>query len=390
MRRRARIRAFFFSRSCASRPKFTSYTEYTCGDVCALSTMCSAIFLRMIVIGTISTRSPGLNAGTWRAALGARVRRRRGGWRGWPDSMKPRMSLLVTRPLMPVPLICADVDVVLARDPAHERRRLLTPQLVLAGALPALGVRPPSRGCEPRTRSRGGGCRRCAAVRLTDRGFRQRRLRGGCAGGFGAGLADHRHDDGVDGDGLPFLDLDLGQHAGAGRRDLRVDLVGRDLEQRLVAVDRFADLLDPADDGAFGDRFAHLGHHDVGGHVSALISTLPALRCRPTTFSDARQKRRLERRRIRHRRVLRRDAHDGRVEILERVLGNDRRQLAADAAGAARLVQQQRAARLRHRRQDRLAIERREAAQIDDFRVHAVGLELLSRRRAPCGPSRRT
>ena len=40
------------------------------------------------------------------------------------------------------------------------------------------------------------------------------------------------------GDGLAFLDPDLGQHAGSRRRNLRVDLVGGNLEQRLVAVDR--------------------------------------------------------------------------------------------------------------------------------------------------------
>ena len=85
--------------------------------------------------------------------------------------------------------------------------------------------------------------------------------------------ADHR-DDAVDRHRLPFLDLDLGQHARGRRRDLGVDLVGRDLEQRLVAIDRVADLLDPADDRAFGDRLAHLGHHDVGRHCGSLCSVL--------------------------------------------------------------------------------------------------------------------
>ena len=62
-----------------------------------------------------------------------------------------------------------------------------------------------------------------------------------------AGLGDHG-DDAVDGHRLALLRPDLGQHAGGRRRDLGVDLVGRDLEQRLVAIDRVADLLDPADD----------------------------------------------------------------------------------------------------------------------------------------------
>ena len=33
-----------------------------------------------------------------------------------------------------------------------------------------------------------------------------------------------------------------------------------------VALNRLAHLLDPADDRAFGDRLAHLRHHDIGGH----------------------------------------------------------------------------------------------------------------------------
>jgi hypothetical protein len=94
--------------------------------------------------------------------------------------------------------------------------------------------------------------------RLAGRGHRGR-------GRFGAGFPDHR-DHAVDGDGLAFLDADLGHHAGGRRRDLRVDLVGGDLEQRLVAIDLVADLLDPADDRAFGNRLAHLGHHNISRH----------------------------------------------------------------------------------------------------------------------------
>ena len=55
------------------------------------------------------------------------------------------------------------------------------------------------------------------------------------------------------------LDEDLLQHAGDRRRDLGVDLVGRDLEQRLVDLDVVADLLEPAGDGALGDALAEGG-----------------------------------------------------------------------------------------------------------------------------------
>jgi hypothetical protein len=60
--------------------------------------MCSAIFRRITLIGTTLTLSPGANAGIAAPPPpGARC--------PFPDSMKPRMSCLVTRPLMPVPLI---------------------------------------------------------------------------------------------------------------------------------------------------------------------------------------------------------------------------------------------------------------------------------------------
>ena len=48
--------------------------------------------------------------------------------------------------------------------------------------------------------------------------------------------ADGR-DDAVHGNGLAFLHRDLEQRAGGRRRNLGVDLVGRDLEERLVAID---------------------------------------------------------------------------------------------------------------------------------------------------------
>jgi hypothetical protein len=55
----------------------------------------------------------------------------------------------------------------------------------------------------------------------------------------------------------------FGQHSGDRRRDLRVDLVGRDLEDRLVPLHFVADLLQPLRQRPLGDRFAHLGHDDV-------------------------------------------------------------------------------------------------------------------------------
>jgi hypothetical protein len=66
--------------------------------------------------------------------------------------------------------------------------------------------------------------------------------------------------------------LDLGddlKHAPRGRRwDLRVDLVGGDLTQRLVSFDPVADPLVPGDDRALGDRHADLRHRHLDARVS--------------------------------------------------------------------------------------------------------------------------
>ncbi len=64
-------------------------------------------------------------------------------------------------------------------------------------------------------------------------------------------------------DGLVLLDQDLLKDSGDGGRDLGVDLVGRDLEERLVDRDTVADLLEPTCDGALGDALAELGKDDI-------------------------------------------------------------------------------------------------------------------------------
>ena len=116
---------------------------------------------------------------------------------------------------------------------------------------------------EPLGLRRSGSGRRSAGGRRRRRGrLRLWRL------GRGAGLADDR-DDAVDRNGFALFGPDFGDDAGHGRRNLRIDLVGRNLEQRLITFDRVADLLDPAHDRAFRDRLAHLRHHDIGSHRTA-------------------------------------------------------------------------------------------------------------------------
>ena len=63
-----------------------------------------------------------------------------------------------------------------------------------------------------------------------------------------------------------FGDFDVLQDAGGGRGNLGVDLVGGDFEQRFVALNFVAGLLQPLGNSAFDDGFAHLGHDDVSWH----------------------------------------------------------------------------------------------------------------------------
>ena len=88
---------------------------------------------------------------------------------------------------------------------------------------------------------------------------------GGGRSGGGASGVNHA-DDGLNGHGLAFADFDLFQHAGGGRRNFRVHLVGGDFKERLVALDLVTGLLEPLGDGAFENAFAHLRHYDVNGH----------------------------------------------------------------------------------------------------------------------------
>ena len=80
-----------------------------------------------------------------------------------------------------------------------------------------------------------------------------------------------------------FFDENLEQGASDGGGDLGVDLVGRDLQQRLVGGNGVADRFQPAGDGALSDRLAQRGKSDVSAHgamspwtQSCACSGLPA------------------------------------------------------------------------------------------------------------------
>jgi hypothetical protein len=99
--------------------------------------------------------------------------------------------------------------------------------------------------------------------------------RGGCGGGllFGGlgrrgrlvALADVG-DDLVDLDRVALFEEDLRESPGRRAGNLCVDLVGRNLEERLVAVDVLADLLQPPRNRPLRDGLAHLRHHHFGCH----------------------------------------------------------------------------------------------------------------------------
>ena len=75
--------------------------------------------------------------------------------------------------------------------------------------------------------------------------------------------------------------------------------------------------------------------------------------------------------RVRIGRVPAGDALDRRFEVIEAMLLHQRRQFGAEAAGAGRLVHDDAAAGLLDRVDDRVEVERPQAAQIDDLGVDA-------------------
>src|SRR5262245_37593951 len=397
--------AFFLSRSCESRWKSTSYTEYTCGEVCALITMCSAIFLRMIVIGTISTRSPSLNAGTWpedgdgRCALPSEAA---AAAEEGDELMNPRMSFLVTRPLMPVPLIrlmstlcsfamrrtsggvrCLPSSFA-SGCPAAASGSAVTPVAGEAGDCPAEAAPAAKADAAPEAVSAGGTFSPADPITATTE----------FTGTVSPSLTLISVSTPAPGDGISASTLSVEiSKRGSSRSTLSpIFLIHRTMvpsaiDSPICGITTLVGicLFSQAETGHGRDtklaKFTKTTKNFVifvtfvplPSAVSVLYQSLRS----GDHFLDARQKRLLERRCVGDRGVHRRDAHDRRVEVLEGLFGNDRRQLAADAAGAPRLVEQQRAARLGHRREDRLAIQRRQAPEIDDLRLHAVGLQLL-------------
>ena len=98
---------------------------------------------------------------------------------------------------------------------------------------------------------------------------------GGSAAGAGAVGRRDLGEHGADVDGVALGDVDLHDGAGGGRGHLGVDLVGRDLDERLVLGDRVALLLVPLQDGAVGDRLTHRRHGHFHRGVDRHVSLRP-------------------------------------------------------------------------------------------------------------------
>ena len=155
-----------------------------------------------------------------------------------------------------------EIEIVIAGDLAHERRRA---RVVVFFVL--------CRRCglHGRSRRRSGG-------RNWRGSFRRRGGRGGfgCSGGFAVG-GDGR-DYGVDLHGRAFGNLDVLQHAGSWGGNFGVHFIGGDLEERFVALYFVAGLLQPLGDGALKDGLAHLRHDDVSRH--GFLPRFPSQACR--------------------------------------------------------------------------------------------------------------
>ncbi len=151
------------------------------------------------------------------------------------------------------------------------------------GAFRSFGLRSRAGSRSGRSVGAGSGRRslgRCLDLRAATVGRGRRGLLRRC-GGLGsraAGLLvglDHR-DLGVVRDRGALLGEDLLEHARERRRHLGVDLVGDDLDERLVLRDRVAGLLQPLADRPLGHALAELGHRHLGHVCSSFEGRRPA------------------------------------------------------------------------------------------------------------------
>ena len=156
-----------------------------------------------------------------------------------------------------------DIDAVLLGDLPYDRRGARPQPLLDAGSRRGAGRHFAHLGRRHGDRSRAGSRRR-----NWPRGWFRLRRRGGhrrdgrSRPERDATLGVDIREDGSDLHRLALGHRDLHQGARSRGRDLRIYLVRRDLQDRLVALDRVACLLEPLGDSALGDGLTHLGHRD--------------------------------------------------------------------------------------------------------------------------------
>jgi len=113
-----------------------------------------------------------------------------------------------------------------------------------------------------RARCRGGGLARSGGRSLGRLGRR---------GGGRLGLAVYHGDDFAAGDHAAVALDDLGEHAVLRGGQFEHHLVGFDVDQVFAALDRFADLLVPGEQGGFGYGFGQCRDFDFDLHVASLL-----------------------------------------------------------------------------------------------------------------------
>ena len=263
----------------------TSTTVVSCACECRDSTMREAMTLRRRLSFSVVPRSgetvaaADFGAGAGAAAAGAAAAAFLGLLR-----LGGRLEdvLLADAPTDASTREGRDVDALLGRELADERGEVGAGRLGRGSGNGCRRGRNRSRGCRDGCRGRrlllGGGLRR--ALRLGRRlsggrggdGLGGRRLsRGRRRGGGTAGTRADHGQHGAHLDRLVLRDDDLEKRAGHRRRNLGVDLVGGDLEQGLVDLDRVADLLEPAGHGALGDGLPESRQRDVLARATAAV-----------------------------------------------------------------------------------------------------------------------
>ena len=227
------------SRAATIRDMSTSIALVTCAAVSSERRMCSAMPRRIAVTGSRLSPSAACGCGLGPAAAGGGGEGACGagggaiGGAGAGSSTfavgadtgcatKARISCFVTRPPRPVPAICA------GSTPCSAAMRATTGE---TNARPPL----PDGCCALRARAPGG-----ASDHGDGLGLGAGSGAGSGAGAGSAALPPICASFVPTGTVSPSLDEDLRERAGGRARHLGVDLVGRDLQQRLVGLDRVA------------------------------------------------------------------------------------------------------------------------------------------------------